>query len=133
MSIITIVGAGVMGSAMSFPARDNGHEVRLAGTPLDREIIENCRKNGWHIKLKRRLPDGIKYFQFDEFENAVRDADLLICGIAVSASNGSSMKCLRSFWQPSRAVCDKRHVRYAGRRAHKLSSTIKPAAAGGCR
>jgi glycerol-3-phosphate dehydrogenase (NAD(P)+) len=82
MSIMTIVGAGVMGSAMSFPARDNGHEVRLAGTPLDREIIENCRKNGWHIKLKRRLPDGIKYFQFDEFENAVRDADLLICGVS---------------------------------------------------
>ena len=44
MSIITIVGAGVMGSAMSFPARDNGHEVRLAGTPLDREIIETAAR-----------------------------------------------------------------------------------------
>jgi glycerol-3-phosphate dehydrogenase (NAD(P)+) len=39
MSIITIVGAGMMGSAMSFPARDNGHQVRLVGTPLDRDII----------------------------------------------------------------------------------------------
>ena len=38
MSIITIVGAGQMGSAMCFPARSNGHEVRLVGTPLDREI-----------------------------------------------------------------------------------------------
>ena len=29
MSVITVVGSGMMGSAMSFPARDNGHEVRL--------------------------------------------------------------------------------------------------------
>lgn len=72
MSIITIAGAGVMASALTFPARDNGHEVRLVGTPLDREIIENCRESGWHITLKRQLPDGISYFQFDEFENAVK-------------------------------------------------------------
>ena len=39
MSVITIVGAGQMGSAMSFPTRTNGHEVRIVGTPLDREII----------------------------------------------------------------------------------------------
>ena len=38
MEIITIVGAGMMGSAMAIPAHDNGHEVRLVGTPLDREI-----------------------------------------------------------------------------------------------
>ena len=37
MSIITIIGAGMMGSAMSIPASDNGHEVRLVGTPLDRD------------------------------------------------------------------------------------------------
>jgi len=82
MGIITVAGAGVMASALSFPARDNGHEVRLVGTPLDREIIENCRKNGWHITLKRQLPDGIRYFQFEEFEDAVRGADLLICGVS---------------------------------------------------
>ena len=46
MSIITIVGAGMMGAAMSYPASDRGHEVRLVGTPLDREIIENAKQNG---------------------------------------------------------------------------------------
>ena len=44
MSIITIVGAGMMGSAMSIPASDNGNEVRMVGTPLDRKIIDNARK-----------------------------------------------------------------------------------------
>ena len=43
MAVITIVGSGMMGSALAFPARENGHEVRLVGTHLDREIIEAAR------------------------------------------------------------------------------------------
>ena len=38
MAVITIVGAGMMGSALAFPARENQHEVRIVGTHLDREI-----------------------------------------------------------------------------------------------
>lgn len=51
MSIITIIGAGMMGSAMCFPARDNGHEVRLVGIH-NREPIDSVRKNGYHTTLK---------------------------------------------------------------------------------
>lgn len=51
MSVITIVGAGMMGSAMATPAADNGHEVRLVGTPLDREIITAAKQDGYHITL----------------------------------------------------------------------------------
>ena len=29
MALITIVGSGMMGSALAFPARENGNEVRL--------------------------------------------------------------------------------------------------------
>lgn len=32
MAVITIIGSGMMGSALAFPARENGHEVRLVGT-----------------------------------------------------------------------------------------------------
>ena len=41
MAVITILGAGVMGSAMCLPARDTGHEVRLVGTHLDQAIIDS--------------------------------------------------------------------------------------------
>ena len=44
MAIITIVGSGMMGSALAFPARENGNVVRLVGTPLDREIISCCKE-----------------------------------------------------------------------------------------
>ncbi len=80
--IITIVGAGVMASALSVPLRDNSHEVRIVGTPLDREIVDNCRDTGNHITLKRKLPDGIKYFQTEQFEEALQGAELLVGGVS---------------------------------------------------
>lgn len=82
MSIITIIGAGMMGSAMSFPARDNGHEIRLVGTHLDRKIIEQVKENGFHPTLKRQLPEGIKAFQIEEVENAIKNTDLVIGGVS---------------------------------------------------
>ena len=44
MATIAIIGSGMMGSALAFPARENGNTVRLVGTPLDREIIDECRR-----------------------------------------------------------------------------------------
>ena len=82
MSVIVVVGSGQMGSAMSFPARHNGHEVRLVGTPLDREVIEGLRKNNYHINLKRTLPEGCKYYQYEELAQAMEGADLMIGGVS---------------------------------------------------
>ena len=82
MSVITIIGAGQMGSAMSFPARANGHEVRLVGTPLDAEIIDRVRQDRWHLTLKRFLPEGIKTYQCAEMREALEGADLLIGGVS---------------------------------------------------
>ena len=62
MAVVTIVGAGMMGSALAFPARENGNEVRLVGTHLDREIIETCKKTNRHPKFERDFPSGILYF-----------------------------------------------------------------------
>ena len=81
MSIITIVGAGMMGSAMSIPAADNGHEVRIVGSPLDREIIDRVKQDGYHITLKRQLPSVIKYYQVEEIGEALENCD---CGSHLS-------------------------------------------------
>ncbi len=53
MSVITFVCAGQMNSAITFPAFENGHEVRLVGSPLDRDIIDGLKKDNFHITLKR--------------------------------------------------------------------------------
>ncbi|MBQ7016889.1 MAG: glycerol-3-phosphate dehydrogenase [Firmicutes bacterium] len=82
MSVITVIGSGQMGSAMSVPARHNGHEVRLVGTHLDREIIDRLRIDNYHINLKRYLPEGCKYYQLEELNEALQGTDLIIGGVS---------------------------------------------------
>ena len=82
MSTVTIIGSGMMGSALAFPARENGHEVRLVGTHLDREIIDACIKTNRHPKFNKDFPDGVKYYQIEEVEEAISGADMIIGGVS---------------------------------------------------
>jgi glycerol-3-phosphate dehydrogenase (NAD(P)+) len=82
MAIITIVGSGMMGSALAFPARENGHEVRLVGTHLDKDIINECLKSNQHPKFDRPFPDGVKFFQIEDLEKALIDANVVIGGVS---------------------------------------------------
>lgn len=82
MAVITIVGSGMMGSALAFPARENGHTVRLTGTHLDREIIETSIRTGRHPKFERDFPAGVEYYQIEDLEKVLDGADLLICGVS---------------------------------------------------
>lgn len=82
MATVTIIGAGMMGSALAFPARENGHEVRLVGTHLDREIIENCIKTNRHPKFTRDFPEGITYHHIEQVRQAIEGADLIIGGVS---------------------------------------------------
>ncbi len=82
MAVIAIVGAGMMGSAMSVPARDRGHTVRLVGTHLDREIIGALQRTGVHPAMRRALPDGVEFYQIEEVRDALLGADLVIGGVS---------------------------------------------------
>ena len=82
MAIVTIIGSGMMGSARAFPARENGHEVRLVGTHLDREIIETSIKTGRHPKFVKDFPAGVKYYQIEDVDAAIEGADFVIGGVS---------------------------------------------------
>ncbi|MBQ4623452.1 MAG: glycerol-3-phosphate dehydrogenase, partial [Clostridia bacterium] len=82
MAVVTIVGSGMMGSALAFPARENGNEVRLVGTHLDREIIEACKETNQHPKFNRPFPAGVKYYQIEELADALSGADMVIGGVS---------------------------------------------------
>ena len=89
MAIVTIIGSGMMGSALAFPARENGNEVRLVGTHLDREIIDTCRQTNRHPKFEKHFPKGVppfpagcKFYQIEEMMDAVQGADLIIGGVS---------------------------------------------------
>jgi glycerol-3-phosphate dehydrogenase (NAD(P)+) len=81
MAVITIVGAGMMGSALTVPFAANGHEVRLVGTPLDRDIIVALKAGSPHPKLLAPIPDTKAYF-IEEIEQALRGADAIALGVS---------------------------------------------------
>lgn len=82
MQTIVIVGAGMMGSAMSIPATDNGHAVRIVGTHLDRDIIDHARKTHTHLTMKRPLPESAAFYQIEALDEALAGADVVIGGVS---------------------------------------------------
>lgn len=82
MSIVTLIGSGQMASALTFPLFENGHEVRLVGSPLDDEIIDRLREDDYHINLRRTLHHGINYIKNKDMKNALDGADLVVCGVS---------------------------------------------------
>ena len=60
-----------MGSALAFPARENGHEV-----------IETCKRTTRHPKFMRDLPEGLHYLQIDDVKKAIDGADMIIGGVS---------------------------------------------------
>lgn len=80
--IITIIGSGMMGSALAFPAYENGNEVRLVGTPLDKEIIDACKATGQHPKFDYPFPKGVKYYYYEQWKEAAAGADFIIGGVS---------------------------------------------------
>ncbi|MCQ2136181.1 MAG: NAD(P)-binding domain-containing protein [Bacteroidales bacterium] len=79
---IVIIGSGMMGSALAFPAFENGNEVHLVGSPLDRDIIEACKATNQHPKFDIPFPVGVQYHQIEEWKEVVKDADFVIGGIS---------------------------------------------------
>ncbi|HZD69521.1 MAG TPA: NAD(P)H-dependent glycerol-3-phosphate dehydrogenase [Actinomycetes bacterium] len=81
MSTIAILGSGVMGSALTFPLADNGHDIRLVGTHLDRDIIASIQATGVHPGLERKLPEAVRPHQVEEIDAAFDGAGIIVSGV----------------------------------------------------
>lgn len=81
MTAVAILGSGVMGSALAVPLADNGHEVRLVGTHLDREIIDSVKASGVHPGLDEPLPSSIGAYQLEEAPDAFAGAEIVLSGV----------------------------------------------------
>lgn len=82
MAQIAIVGAGMMGSALSRPLRARGHDVTLVGTPLDDEIISALKAGGPHPKLRAPLPPGVRAYGASELTSALAKVDAIALGVS---------------------------------------------------
>ncbi len=72
----------MMGSALAFPAAENGHEVRIVGTCLDDEIIDGYIKTRKHEKFCRPFPENVSFHYFKDWKKAVQGADFVIGGVS---------------------------------------------------
>lgn len=81
MARIAVLGSGIMATALSFPASENGNEVHLIGTFLDREIIDSIQRTGVHPVLGLKVNDGVSAHQLEEAEEVVAEADVVMCGV----------------------------------------------------
>ena len=82
MARIAVLGAGVMGSALTFPLSDNGHQVNLIGTHLDDSIIASCRQCGKHPRLGDPLPPTVSPFFYSEIAAGLDRAEVILLGVS---------------------------------------------------
>jgi len=81
MTKVVILGAGLMGTALSVPLADNGHAVHLVGTHLDGDIIEEIHDSRIHPKLRTRVADSVAPYTYDRLGEAMQGADLVVLGV----------------------------------------------------
>ena len=84
MSKIVVIGAGAMGSAFALPCLDNNHDIKIVGTHLENEFIDQLKKNNnLHPALNTEIPKEIKIFKFDKFDELLMSkTDLIVLGIS---------------------------------------------------
>ncbi len=82
MATVAIVGAGMMGSALATPFVENGHAVRLVGTPLDSAIVDALKAGRPHPKLKEPVSSGVVPFAAAELATALEGADAIALGVS---------------------------------------------------
>lgn len=83
MAKIVILGAGVMGSAFSFPLVDSGHEVHLVGTHLDGEEIDTIKAHNRHPRLEPHILPGVTAFRTESLPEVLGSkTDLIVLGVS---------------------------------------------------
>jgi len=83
MENICVLGAGAMGTALSFHLSKIGHKVNLWGTFLDEEIIKTRRQK----KVDLLIPEEIRVFPFEKIEDALRGVKFVIFCISSEGVN----------------------------------------------
>src|SRR2546421_12843050 len=81
MTNVSVLGSGIMATALGFPLADNGHDVRLVGTHLHRDIIDSIKKTGVHPGLARQVPETVRAYQLQEAREAFEGADVALSGV----------------------------------------------------
>src|SRR6201995_2227956 len=81
MTAGALFGTGVRGRGRAVALAENGHDVRLIGTHLDRDIIDSIRDTGVHPGLGVELPGSVQAHQIEEAEAGCSGVEILLSGV----------------------------------------------------
>jgi glycerol-3-phosphate dehydrogenase (NAD(P)+) len=81
MAKIMILGAGMMGTAVTIPLAEKGHDVHLVGTHLDTDIIEEIHESRYHPRLRTYVDESVRPYTYVGLEEAIEGVDLVILGV----------------------------------------------------
>lgn len=79
--VVTILGAGAMGSALATPLRERGHEVRLWGTWLDDDLLDAVEA-GRNLRTDVPVPVGTAVYRAGELTTALDGAGWVVIAVA---------------------------------------------------
>jgi glycerol-3-phosphate dehydrogenase (NAD(P)+) len=82
VAVVTILGAGAMGSALTTPALAAGHQVRLWGTWLDGDILAALRAGRPHPRIAVPIDSRAELFDAGDLGRALDGADLVVLAIS---------------------------------------------------
>jgi glycerol-3-phosphate dehydrogenase (NAD(P)+) len=125
MAIVTIVGAGMMGSALAWPFADAGHEVRLVGTHLDGELVSDLKDRGYHEKLGLEVPKSIRAYFIEELAAAMAGVEIIGVGVSSPGVRWASEQ-LSPFVRPEiPVVMISKGLEWSGERLRALPDVLE--------
>ena len=90
MEKVLVVGAGVMGTAISIHLANNKLDVNLWGTKWDTEGLKEMEETRKNKALERDIPENIKFFYEEELEEAFKDIGLVVIAVSSKGIAGTS-------------------------------------------
>lgn len=90
MGKVLVLGAGVMGTALSIHLAENNIEVNLWGTKWDAKALKEMEETRQHKALGRHIPKNIKFFYEEELEEAFKDIGLIVIAVSSKGIAGTS-------------------------------------------
>ncbi|WP_022868963.1 NAD(P)H-dependent glycerol-3-phosphate dehydrogenase [Schaalia vaccimaxillae] len=82
MAVITVLGAGAMGSALCRPLVDSGWEVRLWGTWLDDHLLETVENGDPHPRTGAIVPKEVTLYRSYALKDALDGATVVVMSVA---------------------------------------------------
>jgi len=130
--VVTILGAGAMGSALATPLRARGHHVRLWGTWLDDDLL-NAIEAGGNLRTNVPVPAGTALYRVDQLADALEGAGSVIIAVASAGVEAVVARVCQTGFDLSSAqaalLTSKGFARKSDGTVHLLTDAVRSVAA----